>query len=154
VVPTAIDGLTALNQKLDAESVSKLAIGLSANASRQVALALPRFKATYEADLIAPFKQMGMTLPFDALKADFAGITGQQNAEGVLAIGQIKHKAVVEVAEEGTEAAAATGVEILARSARPQRPEEFLVDRPFLFFIADNSTGAILFEGRIVDPSR
>jgi serpin B len=154
VVPTEIGGLAKVGEKLDAESVVKLVFGLSANPGRQIALSMPRFKATYEADLIPAFKQIGMKLPFEPLKADFGGIVGQPNAEGVLSIGQIKHKAVVEVAEEGTEAAAATGVEILARSARPQRPEEFVVDRPFLFFIADNSTGTILFEGRIADPTR
>jgi len=154
VVPAEIDGLAKVSEKLDAESVAKLVFGLSSNPGRQIALSMPRFKATYEADLIPAFKAMGMKLPFDALKADFGGVVGQPNAEGVLSIGQIKHKAVVEVAEEGTEAAAATGVEILARSARVQRPDEFMVDRPFLFFIADNSTGAILFAGRIVDPSR
>jgi len=150
-VPTAIDGLAAASERLDAAAVTKLAIVLAKDAGRQITLSLPRFKATYEADLIQPFKQMGMSLPFDPLKSDFAGITGQQNSEGVLTISQIKHKAVVEVAEEGTEAAASTSVEILARSARA-RPEEFAVDRPFLFFIVDDSTGTVLFEGRIVDP--
>jgi serpin B len=150
-VPTAIDGLKSASERLDAASVTKLATVLAKDAGRQITLSLPRFKATYEADLIQAFKQMGMSLPFDPLKSDFAGITGQQNSEGVLTISQIKHKAVVEVTEEGTEAAAATSVEILARSARA-RPEEFAVDRPFLFFIVDDSTGTVLFEGRIVDP--
>jgi len=95
---------------------------------------------------------MGMHRAFDAATADFSGMTGKPQSELPLAIDQIVHRAVIEVAEEGTEAAAATGVSVAVRAVRTPAPEVFRVDRPFLFAIVDNETGAILFEGQIVDP--
>ena len=151
-VPAVIDDLNAVSERLDAAAVSRLAGSLATDDGQEVALSMPRFKATYEADLIEAFMAMGMTLPFDPHKADFGGITGRQKSEGLLTIGQIKHKAVVEVGEEGTEAAAATAVEMARGAFQPTQPEKFAVDRPFLFFIVDGSTGTVLFEGRIVDP--
>jgi serpin B len=63
------------------------------------------------------------------------------------------HRAVIEVAEESTEAAAATAVTITARSlGKAVKPETFRVDRPFLFYVVDEASGAILFQGRITDP--
>lgn len=150
VVPDEIDGLAAVAQRLGAEQQAKLFVALADQPARPITLAMPRFKATYGADLVAAFKQMGMKLAFDLFKADFSGMTGKPRSEGAIAISQIVHKVVLEVAEEGTEAAAATAVEMLARSA--VQPEPLRVDRPFLFFITDTTTGAVLFEGRIVDP--
>jgi serpin B len=72
-------------------------------------------------------------------------------SERGLKIGQIAHRAVIEVEEEGTEAAAATAIEMRVTSM-PQPPEPFKVDRPFLFYLVDDATGAILFQGRIMDP--
>jgi len=89
---------------------------------------------------------------FDANVADFSGMTGKPQAELPLAIDQIVHRAIIDVAKEGTEAAAATGGTVAATAMRPRPAETFRVDRPFLFAIVDNETGAILFEGRIVDP--
>ncbi len=63
-------------------------------------------------------------------------------------IDQIAHRAVIEVAEEGTEAAAATAVVVTTRAMAPtQQQERFTIDRPFMFMIADDKTGAILFLG-------
>jgi serpin B len=69
-----------------------------------------------------------------------------------LAIGQIVHAAIIEVAEEGTEAAAATAATMVAKAIRSPPAQMFRVDRPFLFAIVDETTGAVLFEGRIADP--
>jgi len=66
-------------------------------------------------------------------------------------IKDVVHSATIEVAEEGTVAAAATAVIPVLTSAPPQ-PLPFFVDHPFLFFIVDRGSGAILFEGRIEDP--
>jgi serpin B len=90
-----------------------------------------------------------MTLAFDPAQADFSGVTGA--AVGGLAIGQVVHRAVIEVQEEGTEAAAATAAVMVLTSA-PSNQGTFRVDRPFLYYMVDDATGAILFQGRVVDP--
>ncbi|MCK5676622.1 MAG: serpin family protein, partial [Verrucomicrobia bacterium] len=79
-------------------------------------------------------------------QADFSGMTGTRD----LYIGAIVHKAFIEVNEEGTEAAAATAVGMRATSMPPM----FIADHPFLFLIRENSTGTILFIGRVTDPSK
>lgn len=119
-------------------------------APKEVELSLPRFKAGFAADLVRPLQDMGMRRAFDARTADFSGMI-QPQAEESLAIGEISHRAVIEVTEQGTEAAAATGIGAVITSVRPP-PEEFRVDRPFVFAIVDDETGAILFAGRIADP--
>ena len=78
--------------------------------------------------------------------ADFSGINGARN----LSIQSVVHKAIIAVDEKGTTASAATGVSVGLTSA----PPTLIVDRPFLFFIRHNPTGAILFQGRVVDPSK
>jgi len=82
-------------------------------------------------------------------RADFSGMGWRK---GDIWIGQVKHKAFVEVNEEGTEAAAATAVEMVTRGLPPREPE-FRADHPFLFLIRDNATGAILFMGRMANPA-
>jgi serpin B len=155
VLPDDIEGAAAVARRLGANELAELFAALrDGQAKKPVALALPRFKAEYKAELVAPFRQAGMQKAFDANAADFSGMTGRPAAEARLHIGQIVHRAVIEVAEENTEAAAATAVTIRATAAQapPPTPEPFRVDHPFLFYLVDDTTGAILFEGRIADP--
>jgi serpin B len=91
-------------------------------------------------------------LPFDARRADFSGLTGRPPQQAPTAIDQIVHRAVIEVSEESTEAAAATAVGVMVTSAKPVEPLQFRVDRPFLYYLVDDRTGAVLFQGRVVDP--
>ncbi|MBN3925010.1 serpin family protein [Nostoc sp. NMS4] len=107
---------------------------------------LPRFKTDYDITLNDALKSLGMGEAFSN-KANFSGM-GKN-----FAISEVKHKTFVEVNEEGTEAAAATSVGIVATSLR-QEPEPFrmIVDRPFFCAIRDNQTGSILFMGSIIDP--
>jgi len=95
-----------------------------------------------------------MTLAFDARRSDFSGLTGVSPQVAPTAIDQIVHKAVIEVSEEATEAAAATAIGIRVTSIAPKRAEplQFRVDRPFLYYLVDDATGAVLFQGRVVDP--
>jgi serpin B len=110
---------------------------------------LPRFKLDYEKTLNDPLKDLGMGVAFSAREADFSGI----RAEKDIYISEVKHKAVVEVNEEGTEAAAATSVGISTTSLRqPRERFTFIADRPFLMVIRDSQTGAILFMGVVVEP--
>ncbi|MGE0128220.1 MAG: serpin family protein [Blastocatellales bacterium] len=109
---------------------------------------LPRFKLDYESTLNDPLKALGMSMAFTP-RADFSGI----REEGNLFISEVKHKAIVEINEEGTEAAAATSVGIQMNSARqPQQRFTFIADRPFLTAIRDSQTGAILFMGTVMEP--
>ncbi len=103
-------------------------------------LHLPRFEIRYGTTSIKPHLiEMGMRLPFSE-GADFSGIRDQ------LMISDVLHQAVIEVNEEGSEAAAATVVE-MAESAAPAEPQQIVFDRPFLFMIVEEETDTILFLG-------
>jgi serpin B len=120
--------------------------------SRELILTLPKFEFEYSASLADTLKALGMTDAFDAEVADFSGML-EASASEPLAIGDVLHKAFISVDEEGTEAAAATTV-LMAGSAAPTDPPlEVTIDRPFVFLIRDTQTGAILFIGRVMDPS-
>ncbi|MHC5737232.1 serpin family protein [Nostoc sp.] len=107
---------------------------------------LPRFKTDYEVTLNDALKSLGMEEAFSN-KANFSGM-GKN-----FAISQVKHKTFVEVNEEGTEAAAATSVGIVATSLREEaEPFRMIVDRPFFCVIRDNQTGNVLFMGSIIEP--
>lgn len=149
VLPDRIDGVHEVAAKLNGAELSHAFAALRGAPSRRVELALPRFKAAYKANLVPPFKAAGLKLAFSDA-ADFSGMTGRPAARESLKIDQIRHNAVIEVDEQGTEAAAA--ITMLPTSARPELPELFAVDRPFLFYLVDDATGAILFQGRIMDP--
>jgi serpin B len=155
VLPDDIEGVGAVARRLGANELAELFAALrDGQAKKPVALALPRFKAAYKAELVAPFRQAGMQKAFDMGAADFSGMTGRPAAAARLYIGEIVHRAVIEVAEENTEAAAASavGIRVMAAPVRPLTPEPFRVDHPFLFYLVDDTTGGILFEGRIADP--
>jgi len=82
-------------------------------------------------------------------KADFSGIDPKRG----LAISDVFHKAFVDVSEEGTEAAAATGITMRATAMRmPEQAVVFRADHPFIFLIRDTRTGVVLFIGRLMNP--
>jgi serpin B len=115
----------------------------------EVDLALPRFRVESSFALREPLERMGVKEAF-APGADFTRVSREPG----FALGNVLHRAVVDVDELGTEAAAVTA-EVMAGSAlwEPPTPVEFRVDRPFLFLIVDRPTGAVLFMGRVLDPS-
>jgi len=115
--------------------------------NQQVNLTMPKFEFESEFSLKKILTAMGMPVAFSA-DADFSGMTGNRD----LFIDDVLHKAFVSVDEAGTEAAAATAV-IMTLTAVPAPPVEVTVDRPFIFLIRDIETGAILFVGRVVNPS-
>lgn len=113
---------------------------------------LPRFKLDYFAPLERALKALGMERAFDRNHAEFDGI---QAGEQAVWIDQVVHRAVAEVNEEGTEAAAATITFMATMAMRPARPPrrfEMIVNRPFFVAIRDEITGTILFMGWIGDP--
>ncbi len=114
---------------------------------------LPRFKMNYAAQLRDALATLGMDRAFDPKWAEFGGI---RSGPPPVWIDQVLHRAMADVNEEGTEAAAATMTGMVALAWRPGRPEpefEMIVDRPFLFLIRDESSGNILFVGSVVDPT-
>jgi serpin B len=126
---------------------------------RDVELFLPRFRFTWgTVNLNERFAALGMRLPFDPSQADFSGINGHKPPhEEALFVSAVFHQALVEVNEEGTEAAAATvGAMMLSASLidRPRAVPVFRADHPFLFAIRDRMSGALLFLGRVADPTR
>jgi serpin B len=116
--------------------------------SNSVQISLPRFKMTYEKTLNDLLSAMGMADAFNSTIADFSGIS----ATDKLYISEVKHKTMIEVNEEGTVAAAVTSTGMSATSI--QLPQVINVNKPFVFVISEKSTGAILFTGRIMDPTK
>ncbi|MEE9910516.1 MAG: serpin family protein [Deltaproteobacteria bacterium] len=147
LLPRAVDGLAGLEKLLSIQNLTGWLSTLDANDAEEINLYLPKFQFETGYDLVAPFMKMGMKDAFALSKADFSGMGWRK---GALYISQIKHKAVVEVNEEGTEAAAATAVEMATKSM-PFNPE-FRADHPFFFLIRDKACGTILFMGRMVNP--
>jgi serpin B len=154
VLPDDIEGVGTVARRLGTNELAELFAALrDGQAKKPVALTLPRFKAEYKADLGAPLRQAGIHKAFDANGADFSGMTGRPAGEGRLHVDQIVHRAVLEAGEESTEAAAATAITVRSAAiAPPPTLATFRVDHPFLFYLVDDTTGAILFQGRVVDP--
>ncbi len=133
-------------KSLDGEALADLLGDLQ---PAKLKLALPRFEYTSSFGLVEPLSRLGMPDAFAAGRADFTGMTADED----LHIDAVVHKAFISVDEEGTEAAAATGVAVGTVSIEPPTdPIEMRVDRPFVFVIRHTPTGAILFMGRVVDP--
>jgi len=147
VLPDAKHGLPGVESALNAGSLGALLgkMGFTELAEVQ----LPRFKVTARYDMVEKLKALGMKLPFEN-EADFSGIAPKEP----LKISKVIHKAFVDVNEEGTEAAAATAMTMVAGCIPTSAPKRFIADHPFLFFIRDTATGAILFMGRLADPTK
>ncbi len=146
VLPDAIDGLPALEEKLTLKNLT----GWMATLGRQkVDVFLPRFQLTSQFSLNRALEEMGMPQAFDQGQADFSGMSTEEK----LFISAVVHKAFVDLNEQGTEAAAATAVVMRALAVMvPKPPAVFRADHPFLFLIVDNRTRSILFLGRVVNP--
>lgn len=148
LLPREMKGLPALENSLSAGSLDGWTGSLR---KREVQVYLPRFKATTEYEFGPTLASMGMRDAFSSDLADFSGMTGKKD----LFVSAVIHKAFVEVKEEGTEAAAATGVVMRATAApMPETPPPvFRADHPFIFLIRDVRSGTILFLGRVSDPT-
>jgi len=144
LLPKKADSLGDVEASL---SAAQLKTWIARLREEKVAVFLPRFKVEFGLGLSETLKAMGMPLAFSNA-ADFSGMDGTRD----LYITAVIHKAFVEVNEEGTEAAAATGVVVGLKSA-PMKPLVFRADRPFVFLIRDRATGSVLFIGRVTDPT-
>ena len=144
VVPDA-GQFSQVESSLDATTLATLVAGLT---TQPVLLGLPRFRVETGADLVDLLKALGMTSAFIPGTADFSGMDGTRS----LFVSKVIHKAFIDVGEKGTEAAAATAVV----GGYSSLVSALIVNanRPFLYFLRDQPTGAILFMGRVLDPSK
>ena len=143
VLPREFDGLAALEASLTFEALQQ-AVGALQETPSAIPISIPRFRIESKFGLGPTLATMGMPSAFTAGAADFSGIDGGRDLHIAAAI----HQSFVEVNEEGTEAAAATGISIGTTSVSTS----FMANHPFLFVIYDNVTGSILFMGRVMNP--
>jgi serine protease inhibitor len=136
-IDALVETLSAENWNVWFNNISKL----------EGELYFPRFSLEYEITLNDVLKSLGMQIAFNPSQADFT----RMYKNGGLYIYEVKHKSFVEVNEEGTEAAAATVVDMRLTSVGSGFTMR--IDRPFIFAIRENHSGTILFIGKIVDPS-
>jgi serpin B len=145
LLPKTVTGLAELEKSLTVENLTGWLGNLS---TRNVQVSLPKFRAESEFSLRKALSIMGMPTSFTD-QADYSGIDPKR----ALAISEVVHKAFVDVSEQGTEAAAATGITMRATSMRmPEQAVIFRADHPFIFLIRDTHTGAVLFIGRLMKP--
>ncbi|MFC4871000.1 serpin family protein [Negadavirga shengliensis] len=140
-----------LDQELESLTFEKLETWRENAQETNFILKMPKFKMQYKMenmkdDLI----EMGLELPFHFHPDNFTRLFS--NPTDQLKISRVIHDAFIEVDEKGTEAAAATVVEIIERVSYPPTPSVLTLDKPFLFFIQENHSGAILFMGKLGNP--
>jgi serpin B len=143
LLPKERNGLLGLEQQLTSENLSSWIDRL---APANVDVLLPKFKMNSRFSLNQTLVVMGMPDGFDEVRADFTGMTAQRP----FFINVVEHAAMVEVDEEGTVAAAATGMSF--GCAKQPAPATFHADHPFIFLILDRSTRTLLFIGKVVNP--
>ncbi|XP_059170296.1 serpin B4-like [Physella acuta] len=147
VLPETADDISSLETLLETPyNVDRLFSGL---ASFFASVSMPKFKAETTLDLKKALVSLGMVKAFSSVRgvADFSGI----RSKGDIYISDAIHKAKIEVQETGTVAAAATVViHALSRSANsvPKTSLKFMADHPFIYFLRDNQSGQILFQGK------
>ncbi|XP_051218333.1 putative serpin-Z8 [Lolium perenne] len=118
---------------------------------------VPKFKLSFENSVVTILKKLGLQLPFSD-QADLSDMVEPDESGLPLVLSDVFHKAIIEVNEEGTEAAAVTMMSIrIGCSMRPRPPPpqvDFVADHPFAYFIVEETTGAVVFAGHVLDPSR
>jgi serpin B len=143
LLPEKLDGIGELENALTVANLTRWTCDLR---RMEVEVHLPRFKMSCQFELADTLKSLGIRDAFDG--ADFSGMDGTK----MLYIWAVIHKAYVDVTEQGTEAAAATAV-VMAMRSLPLPPPVFRADHPFVFLIRENSTGSVLFLGRVMNPN-
>jgi serpin B len=143
LLPRKKNELSKLEEQLSVETLKEWIYNLLVG---EVTVFLPRFKITSKYSLKSVLGSMGLEETFTN-RADFSGMADEMK----LWISEIAHNSFIQVYEEGTEAAATTLVSVALGCSIGQIPE-FRADHPFLFIIRENSTGFIIFLGRVLEP--
>ena len=141
ILPHEKDGLSSIEENL---SVETLDIWQNSLFNSKTHVSIPKFELETDYGLNPILKNLGMIDAFHPITADFSGMSNSQ-----LFVSEAVHKAFVNVNEKGTEATAVTGFLMTLESA----PQPIIADHPFLFVIQDDTTGNILFIGRVINPS-
>ena len=144
------EAVSPLERLEDTLTAAGLDDRLSALSRQQLKIYLPRFSITSNLSLSGLLQEVGMSLPFQP-GADFSGITDADQ----LNIGEVLQDARIDFDEGGTEAAVVTVVTVIGRGISqkpPPPPPVFKADRPFMFLVRENTTGSILFMGRVTEP--
>jgi serpin B len=150
LLPDTKDGLKSLESRLTGANLVAWLGELNQARETDVLVELPKFKLSSQFGLKPALSALGMPTAFRS-GADFSGMDGSRD----LFISAVVHQAVVEVNEQGTEAAAATAVTISLTSFQEPRPVPvFRADHPFLFLIREKQSGSILFLGRMLNPEK
>jgi serine protease inhibitor len=148
VLPAGFDTIESFVESLS-ETTWNTIIGSLPKSDSEIDIRMPKFKLGYAKELNDVLKALGMEVAFERSRADFSGMYNKEQTSGEnLFISTVDHKAVIEVNEEGSTAAAATSVGMGRTSVKP----EIIVDRPFVFAIRENHTGTIVFIGKCVEP--
>ncbi len=152
ILPDDAAGLPAVEAQLSQGMLDSWLTSMQP--TNDVLLTLPRFTMTMETPVTDALKQLGMVHAFDQDSADFSAMIDAKKAtqDQALYISAIFHQAFIAVDEQGSEAAAATGVVMAEPTAVHVQPT-FRADHPFVYLIRDTKTGAILFMGRVADPT-
>jgi len=157
VIPETLKGLEFLKESLNNQIVSSThsyenifdkieeQIELSREKNEEYTILMPQFKISSNIQAEDYLRKMGVIDAFDV--GDF----GYLAEDTALRVSGVKHKSIVEVNMQGTEGAAATGIDLVPLSFSDFR--EVRIDRPFIFFIKDRYKGSLLFVGKIEDPS-
>ena len=144
ILPHKVDGLKDIETKVNAKFLDSLLCNDGFH-SVDVEVSLPKFKIESGFELEKVLSSLGMTDLFNESKSDLSAM-----GSGPLYVSKVLHKAFVEVTEEGTEAAASTGVAVNLRMMRISYP--FKANCPFMFFIVDKRSQMVLFMGKLVSP--
>lgn len=145
LLPRSHDELREFEASLTPEALVK---GLNSMSPQDIRVSLPRFTVRFHASLTQHLKAMGLADAFSAPPADFSGMDGSKD----LFISEVAHEVFIDVNEEGSEAAAATGTSLMTTAIK--QVKEFTADHPFLFFIRHRDSGLILFLGCVLHPLR
>jgi serpin B len=144
-VPRALGGMEEFERQLSLDSLAKWGLEFRA---RQVSVALPRLRLEAIFDLRRVLGDLGLRSAFEE-DADFSGVSGGTGLKLSCAV----HRAILEVNEEGKEAAAATNPPLMMSPfVQPVEPASLRADRPFFLLIRHNATGALLFLARVTNP--
>lgn len=136
---------------LNGEKLSNLLNNI--DAEQKVETAIPKFETTFDTEMSELFKNLGMTDAFDWRVADFSKMGAAQQAGENVCINRVIHKGFIRVAEKGTQAGAATVVEMIAEGAMfiEEPPKQVYLDRPFVYMIIDTQNNLPLFIGTVCE---